>query len=205
MIEQVNGQWTRVGSFEELEIDDIWRRVEVKSGMDALEVYFERFVPDRPHFQDDRVYIDGNGIEFGSNLNVAVESGFDVSGFEPLYRHDEHHVALRSVEEANTAADFAERQLAELQSVPQGGECASVLALNAEQRDNLLSLLVAIQEGLIRGAYTGTWINEVAANLGFLGEKTDFGNPKLNVDELGVRVEYAHNLSVDLMKDYDPA
>lgn len=199
MIENVNGQWTRVSSFEELEIDDIWRRVEVKSGMDSIEVYFERFVPDKPHFQDDRVYLDGNVIEFGHALNVAVDDGYDVSGFEPLYRHDEHHIALRSVNDANAAAESAEKELAELKMVPQGGECVKVIALNSQQRDNLLSLLVAIQDGHIRGVNTGTWINEVAANLGFCGDKTDYGNPKLSVDELGVSVEYAYNLSVDLM------
>ena len=111
-----------------------------------------------------------------------------------MYRHHEHHTARRSVEEANASADYAERLLAEMQTVPQGGETVAVVAMNAQQRDNLLALLVAIQNQEIRGLNTGPWVGEVATNLGFFGDKTDWGNPKLGPAELAVSLEYAYNI-----------
>ena len=87
------------------------------------------------------------------------------------------------------------KALTDMKTVPQGGETVAVLALNAQQRDNLLVVLAAIHESRIPGLHPGVgpWWSELAVNLGYKGEQTNWGSAKYSVDELAVLIGYAHD------------
>ena len=68
----------------------------------------------------------------------------------------------------------------------------ALLDLTDDQRDKLLSLLIAVS-GLagpspLVAANTGEWVLEIAADLGWRGPAaTDYGNPNAKPTELAMR------------------